>query len=204
MSVLFCRHGETVFNLEDKFQGVSDSPLTEKGQRQAELLGKYLASHFLPKLIYISPLPRVRKTVEIVLQQLGAEVPIHVRSDLKEVCYGEWETKSKEELRKLPEWSVRQSDRFHFVHPGSFEGQKGESYADLYQRLKPLFTEVQSVKENIVICSHIGVMRSVMKYYNHLSDEETGKLEVPQSTVCIVKDEQMETLNLENFSQGVI
>lgn len=196
MSILFCRHGETVFNREDRYQGVSDSPLTDRGVTQARLLGAYLQKTFVPEKVFISPLPRVKKTIEIALQ--GSSIVVEEREDLREICYGSWEGVDKDTLRKLPEWSVRQKDRYSFVHPGEYEGQPGESYADLYARLIPFFSMLERETRQIAVCSHIGVLRSMLKYYQHLSDEEAGLLEIKQSLVFMLdKDGTVTTKDME-------
>src|SRR5690606_21870364 len=96
MSLIFCRHGQTVYNLEDKFQGVSDSPLTQSGIDQANRLNDYLVKNFNVKKFLISPLPRVIQTYEIVSAGLNAEV--EELEILREVSYGSWEEKRREEL----------------------------------------------------------------------------------------------------------
>jgi len=189
MNVLFCRHGETVFNVQDKFQGVSDSPLTTNGVLQAEALNQFLTMHFVPDQVLMSPLPRVKSTIQIGLKNL--QPAISVRQDLKEICYGNWEAVDKAELKLLPAWQVRMQDRYHFVHPGEFEGLPGESYAQLYQRLLPLFSKLEQLgNEQVVVCTHIGVLRCVLKYFEHLSDEQTGALEISQLDLLLVTGQQ--------------
>lgn len=190
MNVLFCRHGETVFNTQDKFQGVSDSPLTGKGVLQAQALNDFLSRHFVPDQVWMSPLPRVKATMELALKNI--QVRVEVREDLKEICYGSWEAVEKERLKRLPEWQVRSKDRYNFVHPGEYQGSPGESYAQLYQRLHAVFAQLEQLgEEKVVVCAHIGVLRCVLKYFQNLTDEETGALEISQSDVLLVTGKQL-------------
>ena len=124
MSLIFCRHGQTVYNTEDRFQGLCDSPLTLEGIDQAKRLNQFLIKNFNVKRFIISPLHRVVDSYEYASQGLNAEV--ESRDDLKEVCYGEWEEKVRTEID--PSILEKRSEhRFRFVHPGEFQGHKGES-----------------------------------------------------------------------------
>ena len=170
MSVLFCRHGETVFNRDQRFQGVTDSPLTEKGREQAKKMSEYLHTQFKPDLFYISPAPRVMETYQICTE--GISVFTEKIDLLQETSYGSWDGKLKSELRGTPEWLEREKDRFYFRYPGSYEGHPGESYADLYGRLVPFFEKIQLSRKQLVVISHLGVMICAKKYFNGMVTEE--------------------------------
>lgn len=77
-TVLLCRHGETDFNLERKFQGTLDIPLNESGIKQASLMTKALESKNL-SAVYTSPLLRARATAEIISSACGVQMQVDQR-----------------------------------------------------------------------------------------------------------------------------
>ena len=190
MQLIFCRHGETMANLEDKFQGVSDTELTEKGEDQARKLNAYLKS--LPKItkFVISPFSRVLATYTIASQGIDAEVV--QEPAIREMSYGNFEGKSRHRIDSeiLEE---REKDRFNFLHPGHHNNIRGDSYATLYERISSYLERLmQTTKDDeiIVVISHQGVMICVRKYFLGLSDKETGELRVPNDEVFIVTQEK--------------
>lgn len=77
-TVLLCRHGETNWNLERKFQGTLDTPLNERGQQQAHLITKALESKNIVA-VYTSPLQRARATAEVISSSLKVEMQVDER-----------------------------------------------------------------------------------------------------------------------------
>jgi probable phosphoglycerate mutase len=188
MNIIFCRHGETEFNLFDRYQGISDSPLTEQGIEQARKLNAFLKRHFNVGAFYISPLPRVRQTYEIASEGISAD--LIVIPELRETSYGEWETKMRNEI--APELlEEKKNNRFTFAHPGEYQGIKGESYKDTFERITP-FLEVLDNTEferDVVVIAHQGVMVGVHKHYLDLSDEDAGNYHNSNHQVIVVSIE---------------
>jgi len=89
------RHGQTEWNVENRFQGWSDSPLTEKGIRQAKDLAKRLRGISFDA-IYSSPAGRALQTAEILRD--GREIEIREHPDLREMGLGDWEGMRSEEI----------------------------------------------------------------------------------------------------------
>lgn len=186
MKVIFARHGETVFGKENRFEGLSNSPLTQKGKTQAENLAEFCKKEKIKK-IYSSPLGRARETAFEVSKVCGLEVIF--LDELKEACYGEWdgEQKSKIKHQKSKIWKEREKDLFRFVHPGSFNKHKGESYEQLVNRLKPFFEKMKGEVRNTVVVSHMGVMRCTIKYFEDIGLDAFNNLEIPNNYLYIVE-----------------
>lgn len=184
MAIIFCRHGQTKFNLEDRFQGVSDSELTDLGISTAKKLNDFLISNFEIKKFFISPLPRVRQTYSYASKSIDAEMQIV--PELREVCYGEWETKVRSEL---PEdlLALRKKGRFTFVHPGSYQYISGESYKDVYERLTPFFEMLKKSKEDICVIAHNGVLIAAEKFFENLSDDIADEVRESNDEVIIIR-----------------
>src|SRR5687768_5606634 len=85
---LLVRHGETDWNVEQRFQGHADPPLNDAGREQARALAAALADAELDA-IYTSDLARARETAEIVAARTG--VPVLALTELREIDVGEWE-----------------------------------------------------------------------------------------------------------------
>lgn len=86
--LLLVRHGETQWNKEERFIGISDVPLNEEGRRQAEALSERLAGESID-IIYSSEMKRSVETAQIIAQVHGMRVVVEPR--LREVSYGDWE-----------------------------------------------------------------------------------------------------------------
>lgn len=97
MHLYLARHGETVWNIEARVQGWGDSPLTEKGIRQAQALADRLAD--IPLVaVYSSDLGRAIHTAEIVARRHGLSVqPLPA---FREMSWGEWEGMTSEEMQE--------------------------------------------------------------------------------------------------------
>lgn len=182
MAVIFCRHGETHFNLDDKFQGVSNSPLTQKGIDQAKTLGKFLVENFQIKKFYLSPAMRVIQTYEIVNENIHAANTIDYR--LREVCYGDWEAKKRSEVNS-DLLKLRESQRFTFKHPGEYDGIQGESYSEVYNRVKPLLEKIIKNNEDICVIAHHGILIATIKFLSNKNDEEMNSLRIANDEVIV-------------------
>lgn len=95
MRLYLIRHGESLWNAQDRIQGHGDSPLSDTGRAQAARLGRHLAGASIGA-VYASRLLRARQTAEIVGQAI--RVPVIVRPDLHEIGLGAWEGKTPAEV----------------------------------------------------------------------------------------------------------
>lgn len=96
----FVRHGQTVVNLEHKFNGgLTNKPLTEEGRQRAKLAGQGLAAvHFTQVLT--SSMPRAVKTAELIMgeNQFRDRTPVKAVDGLREMIMGQWDGLSEEEI----------------------------------------------------------------------------------------------------------
>src|ERR1700739_2053868 len=97
-AIYLARHGETAWSLSGQHTGITDLPLTERGERNARRLGERLRGMNFAKVL-TSPLPRAARTCELAGVGAGAEVD----RDLLEWNYGEYEgRRTAEILAELP------------------------------------------------------------------------------------------------------
>ncbi len=146
--LLLVRHGETVGNLEQIAHGQTESPLNDRGVKQAEMTGEMLKTWSQSyDLIYASPLSRAQHTATILAEKL--QLPLHTHDGLKEGSLGDWEEVTYEELNELgfAQKSIRDDD---------FNGHGGETPNQLGKRI---FNAIKSLmkqhpKEKIIVVSH--------------------------------------------------
>ena len=86
--IYLVRHGETLWNSQQRWQGSKNSPLTELGIQQATLTRDLLAASPID-LAYVSPLQRATQTLDIILQYRAIETTIFPA--MREMCLGNWE-----------------------------------------------------------------------------------------------------------------
>lgn len=97
--IYLMRHGETVWNKEQRYQGSSDVLLSEKGEAQAERLALRL-SKIAPTRALTSPLIRAKRTAEIVMRANISSVPLDEREELREYSFGAWEGMTIDEIKR--------------------------------------------------------------------------------------------------------
>ena len=157
----FVRHGETVWNVENKICGATDSPLTPKGHKQARELGRKIVAEKLQidEILY-SPLSRARDTAMEIAAVTG--LPARAEQRLTEQCFGKWEGTPRDGMGF---WRDKQN------FATDFEG--GESMIRLCQRIYNLLDELTAQPDQVyLLVAHNGISRSVHSYFYSMSNEE--------------------------------
>jgi probable phosphoglycerate mutase len=176
--ILLLRHGETEWNQNRRIQGRGDSPLTERGKRQAAAMGRTTRQVLEGRIphLKVSPLGRTRHTAEIVLTELGLENPqITFDEMLVELGFGPWEGRQAEETLDLmtetaPEWRL-------FNVPG------GETYEELCARCRTWLDQHENTSHPLVVVSHGLTGKIIRGLYGRLSDEEIVRQDHPQDAI---------------------
>ena len=97
MKLLLARHGQTEWNADRRFQGHTDTALSERGRAQAHALGRALRGHRV-SAAYVSPMRRAVETAEIALADAG--IPFTPIEALRELSLGAWEGCTVDEIRQ--------------------------------------------------------------------------------------------------------
>lgn len=199
MSIIFCRHAQTVFNELDIFQGLSDSPLTVKGRENALKLNLFLKQNFNINKFFVSDLGRVIETYKIVSNNIDADLCIDKR--LREVCFGEWEEKRRSDIDKKI-LKIRSSCRYDFIYPGFYKDKKGESFSLIYERVVSFIKDVESfgfLNNNVDCCciTHQGVLINVIRYFLKYSRDKLNSLKIDNNILIIVNSTNNKEINLE-------
>jgi broad specificity phosphatase PhoE len=184
LTIYFARHGETDWNLAQRYQGQRDIPLNATGRAQAAHNGRTLGAFLgivAPDFDYVaSPLLRARETMEIMRREMDL-APEAYRTDdrLREVHYGHWEGHFWNELHGVdPEgFAARNADKWGWQPRG------GESYRMLSERVAHW---LDGIERDSVVVAHGGVMRVLRGLVLGLSPVQVFELDVPQDRVLII------------------
>ena len=158
----FVRHGQTVWNVENKICGATDSPLTEYGRQQAAETGKNIVENGIKadEILY-SPLMRAADTARHISEITG--IPAREEPRLIEQNFGKYESTPRdgEEFRKAKQQFVTR-----------YEG--GESMLHLAQRIYNLLDDIkaESDKKTYILVAHNGISRVVQSYFYEMTNEE--------------------------------
>lgn len=160
----FTRHGQTIWNVENKICGATDIALTDLGHQQAIDLGSKIAQENLEidEILY-SPLMRAADTAKHISQMTG--IPARVEYRLKEQNFGKYEStpRNGEEFRKAKE---------NFVY--RYEG--GESMLQLCQRIYNLLDDIKKEAntsgKTYLLVAHNGISRAIESYFRDMTNEE--------------------------------
>lgn len=185
MSILLVRHGETLWNLERRYQGRFDSPLTERGVAQARAIGQLIAT--LPEgasaPIIASPQGRARRTAEIIREQLGEIRELRFDERLRELSLGAWDGLTYAEIEARSPGIFAADGR----HEWYFRAPDGESYAAFAARLADWQGGLDPSRPVIVV-AHGLVSRMLRGFCSGLLRRVALALPVPQDRVFRLGD----------------
>ncbi len=204
--IVLLRHGESQWNMENRFTGWADVDLTEKGKNEAKSAGQLLKEKgFSFDKAYSSVLKRAIRTLWIALDELDQLwIPVERSWTLNERFYGGLTGLNKSETaEKYGEEQVliwRRSydtpppvlEKSSEYYPGNDSRYKGlteeqlpvtECLKDTVERVVPFWNEsiAPDIKagKNLVIAAHGNSLRALVKYLDNISDEEILKLNIP-------------------------
>lgn len=176
--LVLLRHGESQWNLENRFTGWVDVPLSPKGEEEARQAGEKLkAAGIRFDMAFTSVLQRAIRTMEITLDVLGQRnIPYEKDQALNERHYGDLQGLNKAETaKKFGDEQVHIWRRSYDVAPPG-----GESLKDTAARTLPYFDakilpEVKSGK-NVLVSAHGNSLRSVVMHLDQLTKEQVLEL----------------------------
>lgn len=179
MAKLFLvRHGQSQWNLENRFTGWQDVDITEVGKQEAERAGRFLENEKID-IAFTSKLVRAQQTLTIILQTIHkTNIPIIIDEALNERAYGNLEGLNKDETAKKYGAEQVQLWRrsFDTAPPG------GESLKDTYERVIPYYKNFilpQLLKgKNVLLAAHGNSLRALIMYLDKLSPQDILNTEI--------------------------
>lgn len=196
--LILLRHGQSQWNLENRFTGWQDIDITETGEQEAMHAGQLLKNEKVD-LAFTSTLKRAQHTLDIVLKVGGMEnVPIIKDKNLNERCYGELEGLNKADtilkygLKQVMVW--RRS--YDIAPPG------GESLKNTAERVIPYYLKAISPRltngKTVLIVAHGNSLRALIMFLEHLSPQEIESTELPTGIPRkYILDRNLQTLKVE-------
>jgi len=175
--LVLVRHGQSLWNLQNRFTGWVDVPLTPDGEQEARRAGQRLAGHTFD-VAYTSALTRAQDTLRLLLETAGIDVPIIRDAALNERDYGDLAGLDKAATaRRYGEEQVHIWRRSFDVAPPA-----GESLKDTAARTLPFFE--RSVMEDIragrdvLVVAHGNSNRSIVMRLDELDEDAVTRLEL--------------------------
>jgi 2,3-bisphosphoglycerate-dependent phosphoglycerate mutase len=178
-TLVLLRHGESQWNLENRFTGWIDVPLSEKGIEEAKSAGEKLKQYRFDHA-FTSVLKRANDTLNIVLDIIGQKtIPIDYNQALNERHYGDLQGLNKAETaKKYGDAQVKIWRRSFDVPPPN-----GESLKNTLERVLPYWESniLPCVKkgERLIIVAHGNSLRSLVMHLDNLSKEAVLELNIP-------------------------
>ncbi len=155
MQLILVRHGETPWNKEGRIQGTSDIELSDTGIEQARKLALSLKDSKI-EAIHASPLKRAYRTAEIINSFHGRNIEVH--PELMEMDQGDFEGLSFQELLACEK---------EFIHrwiadPASVKMPRGESLAELQDRVWPTVEKIIAGERNALVVAHNFIIAAIL------------------------------------------
>ena len=196
--LILLRHGQSQWNLENRFTGWKNVPLTEKGEAEAKKAGELIKKHNISiDRVFSSVLERANKTAEIAIKKAelnnlleNNKIIMTCSEKLNERDYGDLVGLNKQETAdKFGKDQVHIWRRSYDTPPPN-----GESLKDVVERVSPYFKEnikpIIDKGENILIAAHGNSLRAMMIELSMYKPEEISNIELPTgSPLCINLDQ---------------
>ena len=178
-TLVLVRHGQSQWNLENRFTGWIDVPLSPAGEEEAANAGELLRGvHF--DYAFTSALVRAQETLRIILDAIGQpDLPTERDEALNERFYGDLQGLNKAETaEKYGEEQVHQWRRGYRVQPPG-----GESLEQTAQRVLPYYSEHIAPRvqagESILVVAHGNSLRALVMVLDNISEADISELNIP-------------------------
>lgn len=194
-TLILIRHGESQWNLENRFTGWVDVELSPKGIQEAEAAGKKLAVYKIDKA-YTSVLKRAINTLDLAMKSAGKTgIPVTRDKALNERHYGALQGLNKAETaKKYGDEQVHIWRRSYDIPPPADKTEMNpegitESLKDTAARTLPYFRQhvMKDLKEgkNVIIAAHGNSLRSIVMELDKMTKEQVLELNIPTATPIV-------------------
>ena len=204
--LILLRHGQSQWNLENRFTGWKDVPLTIQGINEAKKAGKLIRKNNIRiDLIFSSALQRANETARLVVIEIDQqhlwnekkELIMSKNQSLNERDYGDLVGLNKKETAdKYGKEQVHKWRRFYDVSPPG-----GESLKDVVLRVQPYFDNIIQPeiinKKNILIAAHGNSLRATMIRVGLYQPKEISNIEIPTGSPFVINYENGKVFDSE-------
>lgn len=188
-TLVLVRHGLSQWNLENRFTGWTDVPLSDRGTQDAAMAAPVLADLAFD-VAWTSRLKRANDTLSIILKGIGQEgIAVEKDTALNERHYGDLQGLDKgETILKHGEEQVKLWRRSYATRPPN-----GESMEDCERRVNPVFAQyilpLVTAGKNVLVVAHGNSIKPIMRSIEGLGQEEASALEVSLTTPYVYRFE---------------
>jgi 2,3-bisphosphoglycerate-dependent phosphoglycerate mutase len=228
--LVLLRHGQSLWNLENKFTGWTDVDLSGQGIKEAHRAGELLKYEgYSIDAAYTSLLKRAIRTLWIVLDELDFMwIPVHRSWRLNERHYGALEGLNKSDMVEkygleqvqiwrrsydIPPPALAKTDSRHPGYDQRYASMKKEqlpcteSLKDTLNRVLPCWNETIGPKlgegKNILISAHGNSIRALVKHFDNISDEDIAGLNIPTGIPLVYElDDGLRAKNRHYLGNG--
>ncbi len=188
--LILLRHGQSVWNQENKFTGWIDIALSANGIEEAISAGEKLASVAIDQ-VFCSSLKRALDTAKIALKAAHQEhCPIVQDAALNERNYGDLQGLNKAEMaQKYGPEQIQIWRRSYDIRPPG-----GESLKDTCERVLPYYHQaiepLLKARKTVLVVAHGNSLRALIKELDHISDSEIASVEIPTGVPLFYGDKR--------------
>lgn len=177
--LILLRHGESQWNLENRFTGWVDVELSPKGEKEADEAGKKIKNLPIDKA-YTSVLKRAIRTYEIAMKSAGKEgIPVERDQALNERHYGDLQGLNKAETaKKFGDEQVHIWRRSYDIAPPNGESLKNTAARTLPYFQKHVLSDLKAGK-NVIVAAHGNSLRSIVMDLDKMTKEQVLALNIP-------------------------
>ena len=206
LKLVLLRHGESVWNKENRFTGWTDVDLSEKGMEEAKEAGRTLKREgFVPEVAYTSYLVRAIKTLSLALEEMDMlYIPVYKTWRLNEKHYGELQGLNKAEMAQkygdeqvliwrrsfdVPPKPMSETDKRNAKFDTRYKNLLGkeiprtESLKDAVERIVPYWqvemAPILKEKKNVLVAAHGNSLRGIVMYLKNISREKIVDFNIP-------------------------
>lgn len=204
-TLVLVRHGLSQWNLENRFTGWTDVPLSERGMQDAATASAVLGDLAFD-VAWTSRLKRANDTLAAILKGIGQEgVRIEKDTALNERHYGDLQGLDKgETIKKHGEEQVKLWRRSYATRPPN-----GESIEDCERRAVPVFTQyilpLVTEGRTVLVVAHGNSIKPIMRHLEGLREDETAALEVSLTTPYVYRFEGAKVASKETrIVKGIV
>ena len=227
--LILTRHGQSVWNAENRFTGWVDVDLSEQGVLEARKSGKLIKDlNIIIDVSYTSFLKRAIKTLSVILEENNLKLRLNTYWEINERHYGSLTGLNKDETKKKigEEQFVKYRRSWDISPPPMSETDKNqslfsplntgipqgsipltESLKDTYKRVIPFFeknirSDLQSNK-NIIVSAHGNSLRALCKKLFNISDQKINELEIPTGNPLVIEfDQSLEVKDIKYLDKS--
>ena len=210
--LILVRHGQSIWNLENRFTGWVDVELSEKGKMEASVAGDLIkALDIKVDYIYTSYLRRAIDTLDIILKKNNITNKVVIKAwELNERHYGALTGLNKDEMKKklseekvhelrrswdIPPKKLNRDSQYHPLNNDIYKDvpreniPDTESLKDTYNRVIPYYKKIMNKNkvENTLISAHGNSIRALCKYLFNLDNNSVSKLEIPTGNPLLIQ-----------------